>query len=315
MAVLAVDAGGTRIKLGVVEGGKIISRAILDARSNEGLAPQLPRIAAALRDIAPSRVEGLGMAFPSLVDTRTGRVTRNSGKYRDAMDLDLNAWVQSEFGVPFKIENDARMAAIGEWRYGAGRGSDDIVMMTLGTGIGTGVVMGGKVLRGRHGQAGCLGGHTIVNIGGRRCPCGGIGCAEAEASTAVLPLLAAEDPDYAQSHLRFEKHLDYAAVYQGFISGDLCAVRIWDRSVNVWAAVSLSLIHAFDPEVLIIGGGIVASGDALLEPIRQSIQENSWHPWGNVRVVTSELGDDAAIVACEWLVRSGIEGENEIAFI
>lgn len=314
MAVLAVDAGGTRIKLGVVEAGRIVARSSIDARSDEGLGPQLPRIAAALKQIAPSEVEGLGMAFPSLVDTSTGRVTRDSGKYRDAMGLDLNSWTEREFGVPLQIENDARMATIGEWRHGAGRGFDDVVMVTLGTGIGTGVIVGGQILRGKHGQAGCLGGHIVVSINGHRCPCGAVGCAEAEASTASLPTLAAEDPGFADSPLRMSDPLDYSAVFGFAEQGDPCSIRLRDRSIDVWGSLGVSLVNSYDPEVVVFGGGILAQGEALLAPIRRRIERDAWMPWGKVQVVTSVLGNDAALLACEWLVQSRNERNHENTF-
>jgi glucokinase len=316
MAVVAIDAGGTRIKLGVVERGAVLARTMIEARSGEGLAPQLPRIADAVRGLLPSGavLEGVGMAFPSLVDVASGRILGHSGKYEDAPDLDLPAWCRREFDLPFAVENDARMATIGEWRHGVGKGCDDLVMVTLGTGIGTGVVLGGRVLRGRHGQAGCLGGHLTAHIGGHPCGCGGFGCAEAEASTAALPRLAAEDPDFAASSLRAAAPLDYAAVFAAAAQGDPCAKRLRDRSLAVWSALSVSLIHAYDPEMLIFGGGIAASGEATLGPIRQYVERYAWTPWGKVRVVASELGADAALIACEWLVASRNERNHEIAF-
>lgn len=315
MAVFAVDAGGTRIKLGLVEAGRTLARATIEARSGEGLAPQLPRIAQALRGLAvgDKLVQGLGMAFPSLVDTATGRVTRDSGKYRDAMGLDLNAWAREELDLPFAIENDARMAAIGEWRFGAGRGSDDVVMITLGTGIGTSAIMEGRVVRGKHGQAGCLGGHFIVDPEGHRCPCGATGCVEAESSTQTLPARAAEDPRFSESALSRAERLDYAAVFAAAAQGDALAVRLRDRALEYWGALTVSLIHAYDPEVVVFGGGILASGEAILGPIRKFVEANAWMPWGKVRIVPSELGDDAALLACEWLVKSRNEKRYETA--
>lgn len=315
MAVYAIDAGGTRIKLGLVENGQVLARTVLDARSHEGLAPQLPRIAEALRGLTESPVEGIGLAFPSLVDSATGRVTSDPGKYSDAMGLDLNAWAQREFGIPLAIENDARMATIGEWRFGAGRGFGDVVMVTLGTGIGTGVIQGGRVLRGKHGQAGCLGGHTIVRVDGRRCPCGAIGCAEAEASTAALPAIAAEDPEFSLSPLSRAIPLDYSAVFRAAEAGDPCALRLRKGSLDVWGALAVSLIHAFDPEILIFGGGILASGEAVLGPIRERVQRDAWMPLEEVRVVASERGDDAALLACEWLVRAKNRQNDEIEIL
>lgn len=315
MAVFAIDAGGTRIKLGLVENGRVLARAVLDARSHEGLAPQLPRIAEALRGITGEPVEGIGLAFPSLVDTDAGRVTSDPGKYSDAMGLDLNAWAHQEFGLPLAIENDARMAAIGEWRHGAGRGFDDMVMVTLGTGIGTGVIQEGRVLRGKHGQSGCLGGHLIVRVDGRRCPCGAVGCAEAEASTAALPAIAAEDPDFLTSPLSSAIPLDYAAVFGAAVRGDPCALRLRKGSLDVWGALAVSLIHAYDPEILVFGGGILASGEAVLGPIRERVQRDAWMPWGEVRVVASERGDDAALLACEWLVQTKKRQNDEIEIL
>lgn len=316
MAVLAIDAGGTRIKLGVVENGGVLARAVVDVPANERLEPLLPVIASALRGLLGSetKIEGMGMAFPSLIDATGTRITGHSGKYVDAPDVDLEAWARREFGVPFSVENDARMATIGEWRHGAGRGSDDIVMVTLGTGIGTGVVMGGQVLRGRHGQAGCLGGHLTLRAGGRPCPCGSVGCAETEASTSALPTLAAEDPEFAHSALCEANPLDYAAVFAWAQKGDALARRLRDRSLEVWGALAVTLIHAYDPEVLVFGGGILASGEAVLGPIRAYVERHAWTPWGTVRVTASELGDDAALVACEWLAKSRNEKKDEIAF-
>ncbi|MDR3688149.1 MAG: ROK family protein [Fimbriimonas sp.] len=314
MAVLAIDLGGTRIKLGVVQDGQILARTILDARSQEGLEAHLPMITEQLKEIAPAQAEGIGMAFPSLVDSRTGKVTRDSGKYRDSLDLDLNAWIEREFAIPFAIENDARLATIGEWRFGAGRGFENVVMITLGTGIGTSAVIGGRVLRGPHGQAGCLGGHTIANVGGHRCPCGAIGCAEAEASTSNLDLLAHEDPGFRTSALHRESRLDYAAVFRAARQGDTCAMRLRDRSLDVWASVGISLVHAYDPEILIYGGGIMAAGEEVLGPVRERVLRDAWMPWGTLSVVPSQLGDDAALLACEWLVQSKRMEKDEIAF-
>lgn len=309
MAVLAIDAGGTRIKLGVVENGVVLARSTVSVDSNELLAPQLPVIAEALRRILDSGVtlQGVGMAFPSLVDFEAAHVLGHSGKYLDAEDIDLRAWAKEEFGVPFAVENDARMAVIGEWRHGAARRHDDVVMVTLGTGIGTGVVLEGKVLRGRHGQAGCLGGHLTLQVGGRPCPCGNIGCAETEASTIALPRIVGDDPAFRRSRLQEASPLDYAAIFAYALVGDPYAIQLRDRSLEVWGALAVSLVHAYDPEILVFGGGILASGEAVLGPVREYVEKHAWTPWGNVRVVASELGDAAALVACEWLVLSGHE--------
>jgi glucokinase len=218
------------------------------------------------------------------------------------LQINLRTWARERLGLFAAIENDARMACIGEWRQGAGRGCDNLVMITLGTGLGTSAVIEGQVLRGKHGQAGCLCGHLTVQHGGRRCGCGNAGCAEAEASTAFLPRLAAETPGWEESALKAVPQLDYAAVLHWAAKGDMFAQKIMDHTLSVWGSLAVNLVHAYDPELVILGGGIMAAADVLLPAIRKHVETYAHTPWGKVRVVASELGDDAGMVAAEWLV-------------
>jgi glucokinase len=308
MTILACDLGGTRMKIGVVRGGRVLAQATEPAHSKHGLAPQLPVLRAAwlrLLDelkLTPRDCAGVSLAFPSLIDPKTGRVLAEYGKFSDAMGIDLRAWASGELGLPLAIENDARMALIGEWRAGAGRGSDNLVMMTLGTGLGTCAVIEGQVLRGRHGQAGVLGGHTTVRYGGRPCSCGNVGCAEAEASTAFLSDVVVALPEWPGSSMQRAATLNYALVFKHAAAGDPCAVRLRDHSLLVWSSLAVNLIHAYDPERVILGGGIMASADVILPAVRAHVGRHAHTPWGRVQVVASELGDQAALLAGEWLL-------------
>lgn len=309
MNVLVCDLGGTRMKLGLLRGGELIAQEIIPAHSHLGLAARLPDLSAALRRLAAAQqlrlgdCAGVAISFPSLVDPKTGRVLAEYGKYHDAPNLDLREWAARELGLPLAIENDARMALIGEWRHGAGRGCDDLVMMTLGTGIGTSALIQGQVLRGKHGQAGCLSGHLTVRYGGRPCSCGNLGCAEAEASTAFLAELARERHDFGASALAREPVLDFAAVFRLAAIGDPCAVAIRQHSLLVWATLAVNLIVAYDPELLVVGGGIIASADVIIPAIQQHVDRHAHTPWGKVRVVPSALGAAAALMAGEWILR------------
>jgi glucokinase len=315
---LACDMGGTRIKVGCVHNGRVLAQDVIPAYSDQGLEPRLPALAAAFRKLAaaqglaPADFSGISVSFPSLVDYATGRILAEYGKYRDAMHVDLRAWAEREFGLPLAIENDARMAMIGEWRYGAGKGCDNLAMMTLGTGIGSSAIVQGNVLRGKHGQAGCLCGHLTVRYGGRPCNCGNIGCAEAEASTVFLAELARSRPDFPKSALAGEPVLDFAAVFRHAAAGDACASAIREHSLLVWSSLAVNLIHAYDPELIIVGGGIMASADVILHAMREHVLRHAHTPWGKVRIAASELGDQAALVAGEWLVgeANGTRGEG-----
>lgn len=294
-ACVAVDLGGTRIKAGLVEDGVVVDRLTLESESAAGLAAKLPELAALidgmLGDVHPDFV---GMAMPGIVDRRTSRLVAVNAKWSDATGIDLARWVREHWNAAFLMENDAVAALAGEWHFGAGRGFDSVVMMTLGTGIGVATVVEGRILRGTHGQA-AIAGHLTVAVDGRPCNCGNIGCAEAEASGWALPGLAKEAPGFAESALRDEPVIDYAAVFR-LAPTDRLARELRDRSVRVWSALAVSLVHAFDPEVIIVGGGVAAAGAPLFEPLTAYIRDHAWTPWGVVDVRSAALGSDAALL-------------------
>ncbi len=306
MTVLAADMGGRRIKLGLVRDGAVIAMQVLPADSDRPLQERLSHVAKTLREmcaqqgISPANCAGIGLSYPSIVDSTNGRILDHFGKYGEARELDLPAWARREFGLPLAIDNDARVAAIGEWQYGAGRGCANLVMITLGTGIGTGVIINGQVLRGPHGQAGILGGHLTVQAGGRPCVCGNVGCAEAEASTWALRKILAENEAVEPG----PAEIDYARVFQRASEGQEWAVKIRDHSLHIWAATAVSLIHAYDPERIIWGGGIMGSAAAILPQITAYVARHAHTPWGQVALVPSQLRDQAALAGCEWLVKS-----------
>ena len=309
MITFVADTGGTRIKLALMRDGRILGRESFAARSDDGLAPQLPRIAQGLDSLCAAaqanrdECTAFAMAFPSLIDSRTGRVLAAYGKYADAPQLDLPQWSRNTLRLPLIIENDARMALLGEWQAGAGRGCDDLVMVTLGTGIGTAALIEGIVVRGRHGQAGVLGGHLTVQQDGRQCTCGNRGCAEAEASTSVLPTLAAQSRDYFASPMRHSPVVDYASVFRLAREGDACAVSLKTRAIDIWSSLIVNLIHAYDPERVIVGGGVMAGEEEFFSELERLVLARAHTPWGRVAIVRSELGDAAALFGGEYLSR------------
>lgn len=300
MQALAIDLGGTHAKCAVVRDGAVL--AACEATANASLLqPLLPFFADTLHRLLAetgSRAEdcaGLVIGFCGLADSQANCVVSTDEKYEDAPQIDLARWVRETFGIPFRIENDARLALLGEVTEGAGRGAADAVMVTIGTGVGGAAMMGGRLVRGKHGQAGCLGGHLLANWNGRRCNCGAIGCVESEASTWALPAIAREWPGFAESELAKEKILDFAAVFRATEAGDQVAREILCRSIRVWSAAAVSLIHAYDPEVMIFGGGVVNRADIILPRIEEYVHKHAWTPWGKVHIVRSGLGSDAAL--------------------
>ncbi len=312
MAVYAIDLGGTRIKMGIVNNGKVVARDVIDAKSCEGLSSRLADIENVLKKLAgqskipAEKFIGVGFAFPSLVDNKTGQILCDSDKYSDAESLNLNFWCRKAFSLPFAIENDARMAMIGEWQFGAGRGCNNIVMITLGTGIGTSALIEGKVLRGVHSRAGCLGGHLTINYTSeRKCYCGNLGCAEAESGTHFLSEIIKKYPEFKNSEL--VENLNYKKIFSYAEKGDPLAIKLKDNALKAWAALAVNLIHAYDPEILIVGGGIMQSADIILPHLKEYIKEHASFCLDCPEIKASELGDSAALLACEWLVKEKIK--------
>ena len=301
MKALAVDLGGSHAACAVVDEARVLGRRSVPLESARGLAGALPALAAALREAAVDAgvpladCAGLALGFCGLVDPVAGRVLSTNAKYDDAPSLDLAGWCREAFSLPFRVENDARLALLGERAAGAARGCDDVVMMTLGTGVGGVAMVEGRLLRGKHFQAGVLGGHLVAAFDGRRCSCGARGCVEAEASTWALPRVARGWPGFAGSALARAERLDFEAVFSLAASGDAVAIAVRDRCLEVWAAGAVAMVHAWDPEVLVVGGGVARRRDDVLPAIEARVRGEAWTPWGKVGVRAAALGEDAAL--------------------
>lgn len=303
MSVLAMDFGGTRIKAGLVSSGEVYATHVWNTATGSSFAAHRLVLERTMKEIAStvaSPVEAMVWALPCLVAPDHQTITRTFGKFDDTMGVDLAAWVRQHFDLPLVLENDARAAAIGEWSRGAGKGCDDMVMVTLGTGIGTAVINGGGPLHGRTGLAGNLGGHTIIHSGGRKCSCGLRGCAEAHIASWALPGVARESALFFESELANAEVIDYRTVFELARRGDLLAQELKAHAIHDWSVVLGNLIHQFDPECLVIGGGIMAGKDEILPLLESSLRE-MFPASRDVAIRAAMLGDSAALVGCAAL--------------
>ena len=305
---IALDVGGTNIKGALVQGGKILAEDSIPVSDNNLLAPLLPvireRIASMARsaNVGSGQFGGIGMAFPCIVDSRESRILSEYVKYRDINDLALNAWAANIWGIPLRMENDARAALVGEWQFGAGKGIDNLVQITIGTGVGSAVLIEGRLLRGKHYVAGNLGGHMTVKYDGSLCNCGNIGCLETVASTWSLPEIARKDPGFGQSMLSREPSIDFRILFDLAKKGDELSCRLRDDCIKAWSFGIVNLVHAFDPERIIVGGGIMKSRDILLPHFRDIIDRHTWLPPGTVEVVAAENENNAALLGMAYLI-------------
>ena len=307
---IAVDLGGTAIKFGLLLNAKLVDYAELAARPGTGLQQQLPALKADIdllmeaNQVSLNDLLGLGFSFAGLVDSDKNRILSTNKKYDDGPSVDLADWARSNWKCPLFAENDARMALLGEWQYGVGCGYDNIVMLTLGTGIGSAVLIEGKLLRGKHFQAGNLGGHLTVNYQGGKCTCGNIGCMESEASTWKLPELMQSHAGYAGSSLSQEETLDFEALFRNVTDHDPVAIEVLDHCISIWSSGIISMIHAFDPEVIVMSGGIMKSADLIMPRLQKRVEQYAWTPWGKVRLLKAKNINTAALFGADYLIRS-----------
>ena len=307
-AALSIDLGGSHATLALVAGPQLLATREVPMDSQRDLRPSLDIFAKVIRELlaevslTPQQCTGIALGFCGLADARIGRVVSTNKKYEDAPGIDFIAWSKHEFGLPFAIENDARMALLGERNVGAARGIDNIVMITLGTGIGGAAMIEGKLLRGRHAQAGCLGGHLPAKVGGRQCTCGAIGCLEAEASGWALPFVAREWKGFAESRLAQAEAINFRNLFELAAQEDRVAREVRDFCLNVWASGAVGLIHAYDPEAIVIGGGVMRSADVILPYIQDFTNQHAWTPWGKVKILAAQLGNDAGLFGAEPLL-------------
>ncbi|WP_263381281.1 ROK family protein [Granulicella arctica] len=311
---IAIDLGGTHASIAIVANDTLLATTHIEIKATHGLASLLPQLQTAVTDLLASCSTrttdciGLSLSLPSLVDFRRGKIVSCNDKYPDATELDLQAWSRTTFDLLLAVENDARAALIGEHYCGAAQGIADVLMLTFGTGIGSALLVGGKPFRTRQAQGGNLGGHIPVSLHGRPCTCGAIGCMEAEASSWALPLIIRDWPGIEASSLFDHPHLNFELLFDLASEGDTIAQSIAAHCIHVWSVGTVGLIHAYGPELVIFGGGVMKSATQILPPLRQYVHQHAWAPSGPVTLSPASLGNDAALYAAVPLLQEFLKG-------
>ena len=263
-----VDVGGTSIKMGIVnEKGDVLSRREIRHASRPAGQTVMEEIIEGIRthaeDLSVSFdvIGGIGVSAAGCINSNTGSVAENGGNVPGWSRTDVCNILEREFGVKATLANDANCAVLGEAWTGAARGYTDVVGVTLGTGVGGGIITGGKLLEGSRGYAGEIG-HFPLHAGGEHCVCGLDGCFERYASTSALTRHASlKDPAFGNGKTLFE----WAA------QGDETARNLISEWVNEVAFGVAGLVHIFDPQIVLIGGGVSAQEELLIRPLRDKV--------------------------------------------
>lgn len=285
MAGLCIDFGGTAIKIGVLDGGTVLASEEFPVR---GSRDDLAAVEAAVAAMAPQGLTSTAIAVPGVVDRERGSLVAAHDKYDYAIGMDLRAWGRDAFGLPCAIENDARAALLGETTFGCAPGERNAVIIILGTGIGTAAMIDGQLLRGVHDNAGILGGHVTVDLEGGVCNCGNIGCAEALASSWALPGIIEAHPGFADSEPWRERLRSGPVGFKElFEAQDPLAAEVRERVLRAWGAATVSLCHAYDPEVVIFAGGVMRAADRIVPSLSEYVSRHLWSFFPRPRFATS----------------------------
>jgi glucokinase len=309
--VLGIDIGGTNLVVGSVaeDGSALHALASEPTRPEAGADDVMDRlvgmaeraIAQTCREFPGAEIVGVGCGAPGPLDTRRGVVllTPNLGW----VDFPLRDIVHDRLGLPAALDNDANCAVLGEWWVGAARGSLTAIGVTIGTGVGGGIILGGRL---HHGASDCAGeiGHTTIDTEGRRCKCGNYGCLEAYASGPNIALRASEALEAgAESCLRGLVDGDLGritaqTVYAAANAGDELALEVVNDTAKFLGAGIANLVNIFNPEVVVICGGVTLAGDHLFVPLRREVTRRAFKPAVNA----------CRIVPCELIGTAGVYG-------
>ncbi len=311
---VGVDLGGTNIKAGLLdEQARVVSRLSIPAQVDRGPEQVIGNIVSAAESaisqagVDRRSVAGVGIGSPGPMSHRRGLVI-NPGNLPCLKNTPLRDIVRERTGLPTTLENDANAAAFGEYWAGAGRGVTDLVMYTLGTGVGGGVIVEGRLLRGFF-ENGAELGHIIVQPGGRTCSCGQQGCLEAYSSAYYLArraeeLIAAGEPSSLKARVDAGQMLMAEHVVEAARAGDALAARVWDDACRYLALATVTMQHVTNPQRVVMAGGLIAAGDFLLEPIRRHHRALMWKLLDDgPEIIFATLGNDAGFIGaagCAW---------------
>jgi glucokinase len=315
MVYIGIDLGGTNIAAGIVnEEGKILVKESIPTgatRGYEEIVADMAHLSLSLLEkigMTIDDVSSVGIGSPGSVDHKNGiLIYSNNLTFRFAP---LRTEMQKYINKNVYLENDANCATIAESIAGAGKGISDMVAITLGTGVGGGIIINQRIYRGFNGAGGELG-HIVTHSKGVKCTCGRLGCFEAYASATALIRRTREEMSIHPESMITElcggnpDKINAKTTFDAMHAGDPVGVALVDEFINELAEGISNIINTFMPEVLIIGGGVSKEGDTLLAPLRKLVTERTYGPEGvmKTRIEVAKMGNDAGIVGAAFICK------------
>lgn len=304
-----VDIGGTFVKVGLVRGREILAREKFETASastprkmEEAVVGSVHRLARAAR----RRLDGVGVGVPGLVDYPSG-VVRRCVNLKGWDRVPLQRRLNRRLRLPVAVDNDVKAMTLAEWRYGAGKGARNLICLTLGTGVGGGLVLDGVLYRGRGGPSAEIG-HLSLEPTGARCPCGGRGCLERYVGNQDLlrevrrRLRAGQKSRLTRILEGRLDRLTPESIDRACEQGDPFAQRIWAEAGERIGWVLANLVNLLNPDRIVIGGGIAQAGRWIFEPIRKTVRERAMQGLARVPIVPAAMGPDAGLIGASLLI-------------
>ena len=312
---IGIDVGGTNVKIALVDSdGKIGYSNTIPTRAEMGYEYTINNMKQAIRDLltetklSAKDIERIGFGLPGQVDFKSG-IVRLITNIPGWVEIPLAKMIEDEFHIPTRIDNDVRCAALGELNFGAGKGCENLICITVGTGIGSGLIINGKLVRGASNAAGEIGHIKLQMHDGPICGCGDTGCLEAFASGPSIVAMAEE-------YIMGGKSTKYREMANGnditpFIvaeaakAGDPVARRIFTRMGEYIGIGMASVVNLLNPEKIIVGGGVADAGDILMTPLKETLKKRAMKIAGEtVEVVPAQLGNTAGVIGASLLIES-----------
>ncbi len=308
LPVLAIDIGGTKIIAALVSNsGRIIAEERFPTLAAEGPQSVIERLLSSvdyilsLKSMDSSQLDSISIAAAGAIDSKRGLIT-SSPNLPGWHDIPLRDMVREKYRVNTFLLNDASAAALGEHRFGVGRGVNNLILLTVGTGIGGGIIINGQLYEGSSGSAGEMG-HMTIDVNGPSCTCGNIGCLEMLASGTAIAREArrriAQGEKTSLLEIVSGKVADITAEKIGIAAqdGDSLALDVIAEAGTYLGVGMLNLVNIFNPEIIVVGGSVAKLGDLLLEPARQVVRERAFKLSSEaVRIVTAQLGDEVGLL-------------------
>ena len=308
---LGIDIGGTAVKFGLVNGEGVIVSEISEypVKFDNYETPIIETVVKSAKEFMSKNnkaffdINGIGVSATGGINSKLGIVEGSAGHIKNWEGTNIKERLEAEFGMNTAVLNDANAAALGEMWKGAAKGSENVVVMTIGTGVGGGIIVDSKILLGRKGFAGEIG-HIPVNVDGEKCSCGNMGCIEHYGSTSALVRNVKKAVASGEITGIKEEEIDGRLIFKEVAAGNIVIIKYVDEWINYISATLVGLVHTFNPEMVILGGGVSKQKELFVDKVRDKVFNGVMHNFAqDLSIEAAELGNNAGIIgAVKFLI-------------